>query len=453
MDNERLPHRGITAVAVPTFVNILLETYGCQMNISDSELISSILIANGHQMTSNPDDADVLLMNTCAIRENAHRKIYGRLDILRPLKKQRETERRPFVVGVLGCMAQNLKEELLDHPVANLVVGPDDYRVLPHLIDRVVQMNNKEIEASLSEYETYSDIAPARIAGVNAWVTITRGCDNFCTFCVVPYTRGRERSLPVSSILNQLSDLVKSGYRQATLLGQNVNSYCYEGERFADLIVKAAHIPGLERIRFTSPHPKDFPEKLLYAIAEYPNICNHVHLPLQSGSDRILNLMNRTYTASEYLDLVEKIRRIIPTATLTTDIIVGFPTETEEDFQETVQRMQAVQFNNAFIFKYSERKGTIAARDYPDDVLEETKKDRIVRLNEIQHQIAFAKHRSYIGQEVQVLIEGDADKGVDFQMGKTEGNLTVVFPKTSFNPGEFVTVEIAETTAGTLYAH
>jgi tRNA-2-methylthio-N6-dimethylallyladenosine synthase len=432
-------------------MNILLETYGCQMNLSDSELIRSILIANGYQITSSENDADVVLMNTCAIRENAHRKIYGRLDILRPLKKQRELEQRPFIVGVLGCMAQNLKEELLDHPVANLVVGPDNYRALPSLIDRIVQTNHQEISASLSEYETYSDIAPARIAGVNAWVTIMRGCDNFCTFCVVPYTRGRERSLPVSSILNQLSDLVKSGYRQATLLGQNVNSYCYEGEGFADLMVKAAGIPGLERIRFTSPHPKDFPEKLLYAIAEHPNICNHIHLPLQSGSDRILNLMNRTYTSAEYLDLVKTIRRIIPTATLTTDIIVGFPTETEALFQETMQVMKDVEFDNAFIFKYSERKGTIAARDYPEDVSEETKTDRIIRMNDLQNNIAFAKHKNYIGQEVQVLIEGDANKGINQQMGKTEGNLTVVFSKTAFNPGEFVTVRIKETTTGTLY--
>ncbi len=428
------------------------------MNISDSELIRAILISNGHQIISSEADAEVVLMNTCAIRENAHRKIYGRLDTLRPLKKQRQAEGRPFVVGVLGCMAQNLKEELLDHPVANLVVGPDNYRSLPHLIDRIVQTNHpqegtpSEILASLSEYETYSDIAPARIAGVNAWVTIMRGCDNFCTFCVVPYTRGRERSLPISSILEQLSDLVKSGYKQATLLGQNVNSYCYEGAHFADLMIQSAQIPGLKRIRFTSPHPKDFPEKLLYAIAEYPNICKHIHLPLQSGSNRILNRMNRTYTSQEFFDLVKTIRRILPTATLTTDIIVGFPTETEAEFQETVQVMKTVQFNNAFIFKYSERKGTIAGRDYPDDVSEADKTDRIVRLNAIQHEIAFAKHRHYIGQTVQVLIEGMADKGVDWQMGKTEGNLTVVFPKTVFHPGEFVEVEISETTAGTLYA-
>jgi len=434
-------------------VNIFLETYGCQMNNADSETVRSILISNGHQIISSTDDADVVLINTCAIRENAHRKIYGRLDILRPIKKQREAQRRPFIVGVLGCMAQNLKETLLDHPVANLVVGPDNYRALPHLIDSIVQSNHHEIEAALSEYETYSDIAPTRIAGVNAWVTIMRGCDNFCTFCVVPYTRGRERSRSVASILNELEQLVKSGYKQATLLGQNVNSYCYEGERFADLIVKAAHVPGLERIRFTSPHPKDFPEKLLYAIAEHPNICNHIHLPLQSGADRILNLMNRTYTSTEYLDLVKTIRRVIPTTTLTTDIIVGFPTETEADFQATVQVMEEVQFNNAFIFKYSERRGTIAARDYPDGVSEAIKKDRIVHLNAIQHEIAFTKHRHYIGQHVQVLIEGDADKGLHQQMGKTEGNLTVVFPKTDFSPGAFVTVEITETTAGTLYAH
>jgi len=438
-------------------MNVYLETYGCQMNLYDSELIQSILIEGGYTLTPSTDDADVVLMNTCAIRENAHRKIYGRLDILRPLKKQREQERRPFVVGVLGCMAQNLKEELLAHPVANLVVGPDNYRALPDLISNIAQTSAPEISAFLSEYETYSDIAPTRKEGVNAWLAIMRGCDNFCSFCVVPYTRGRERSRSVESILQEVRHLVEMGYPQVTLLGQNVNSYRHEGAVFADLISDVAQVNGLKRVRFTSPHPKDFPEAVLRVIAKNQNICKHIHLPLQSGSDRILSLMNRTYTAHEYLNVVEMIHSILPTATITTDIIVGFPTETEDDFQETVRLMNRVGFNNAYIFKYSERKGTTAARDYPDDIPEITKTDRIVRLNAQQHEIAFLKHQSCIGQTVQVLIEGDADKGLDHltgiapQMGKTEGNLTVVFPKTGFQPGEFVSIGITETTAGTLY--
>ena len=421
------------------------------MNMYDSELVQSILIENGYAMTSSTDDAEVVLMNTCAIRENAHRKIYGRLDLLRPLKKQREQERRPFIVGVLGCMAQNLKEELLTHPVANLVVGPDNYRALPDLISNIAETNAPAISAFLSEYETYSDIAPTRKEGVNAWIAIMRGCDNFCSFCVVPYTRGRERSRSVESVVQEVRRLVEMGYPQVTLLGQNVNSYRHEGAVFSDLISEVAQVDNLKRVRFTSPHPKDFPEALLRVIAKHENICKHIHLPLQAGSDRILSLMNRTYTANEYLQVVEMTRRILPMATLTTDIIVGFPTETEEDFQETVRLMNVVGFNNAYIFKYSERKGTTAQRDYPDDVTEVVKTDRIVRLNALQHEIAFSRHQGYIGQTVQVLIEGDADKELDQQMGKTEGNLTVVFPKTVFNPGEFVSVGITETTAGTLY--
>lgn len=421
------------------------------MNTYDSELVLSLLQTGGHEIVSTQDSANIVLINTCAIRENAHRKIYGRLDLLRPLKKQRELENAPFVVGVLGCMAQNLKEELLDHPVVGLVVGPDSYRALPELIDKCIETKGQEIAAFLSEYETYDDIAPTRIEGVNAWLAITRGCDNFCTFCVVPYTRGRERSRSVASIVAECEALVEAGFPQVTLLGQNVNSYCHDGVRFADLIEKVAQVPGIKRIRFTSPHPKDFPKPLLFMIAKYPNICNHIHLPLQAGSDRILEKMNRTYTTSEYLDLVKTVREIIPSVTLTTDIIVGFPTETEGDFQDTVALVEQVRFDNAFIFKYSERKGTIAARDFPDDVSEDVKTDRINRLFDQQRAIAAEKHRRYIGQKEWVLIEGDAHKGEDYQMGKADGGLAVVFPKTHLLPGEMVCVEIEETKTGTLY--
>ena len=435
-------------------MKVYLETYGCQMNEYDSELIRSILAPHGHEMTMAVEEAEVVLINTCAIRENAHRKIYGRLDMLRPLKKEKEK----FVVGVLGCMAQNLKEALFEHPVVNLVVGPDSYRTLPKLIDEVIGVSGEEqggtlhmIEAYLSEYETYSDIAPTRVEGVNAWVAIMRGCDNFCTFCVVPYTRGRERSRSIENILSEVRSLAEKGYRQVTLLGQNVNSYRDEERRFADLILKVADVPGIERVRFTSPHPKDFPKPLLEAIASHPNICKHIHLPLQAGSDRILDLMARTYTGKEYLRLVEEIRRLIPGVALTTDIIVGFPTETEDDFQETARLFEQAQFDSAYIFKYSERKGTIASRKYPDDVPPEVKTDRIVRLFDLQRAVSLKKNQEKIGRSLAVMIDGEAEKRPGHQMGKTEGNTTVLFPKTPFGPGAIVSVQIEDVSSSTLY--
>lgn len=428
-------------------MKVYLETYGCQMNEYDSELIRSILAPHGHVMTTAVEEAEVVLINTCAIRENAHRKIYGRLDVFRPFKK----EKKHFIVGVLGCMAQNLKEELFDHPVVNLVVGPDSYRALPRLIEEVVGANGQEMEAYLSEYETYSDIAPTRVEGVNAWVAIMRGCDNFCTFCVVPYTRGRERSRPIENILSEVRSLAEKGYRQVTLLGQNVNSYRDEGGRFADLILKVADVPGIERVRFTSPHPKDFPRPLLEAIAFHPRLCKHIHLPVQAGSDRILDLMARTYTRKEYLRLVEEIRQTIPGIALTTDIIVGFPTETEEDFQETAGLFEEAQFDSAYIFKYSERKGTIASRKYPDDVPPEVKTDRIVRLIDLQRTISLEKNREKIGRTLSVMIDGEAEKRPDYQMGKTEGNTTVLFPKNLSGPGAIVSVQIDDVSSSTLY--
>ncbi len=322
------------------------------------------------------------------------------------------------------------------------------------------------MEASLSEYETYSDIAPSRVAGVNAWIAVMRGCDNFCTFCVVPYTRGRERCRSVENILEEARRLAEAGYRQVTLLGQNVNSYRHEGAEFSDLIRAVADLPGIRRVRFTSPHPKDFPEPLLSAIAAHPHICKHIHLPAQAGSDRVLDAMNRTYSRDEYLALVDRIRQTIPGATITTDIIVGFPTETEADFQETCDLMRQVEFDNAFIFKYSERSGTIAQRQYPDDVPETVKTDRIVRLFDLQHNISHKKNRARIGETLDVLIEGIAEKRLDAkigqvghvgqvgqvgQVGKSDGNLTVVFPSTLMSPGTFVPVRITDATQGTLY--
>ncbi|MFQ5950324.1 MAG: tRNA (N6-isopentenyl adenosine(37)-C2)-methylthiotransferase MiaB [Nitrospiria bacterium] len=434
-------------------MKVFLETYGCQMNASDSELIRSIIKTAGHEMTTSIHEAEVALINTCAIRENAHRKIYGRLDMLRPIKKRLMRQKRDLVVGLLGCMAQNLKETLFRHPVVNMIVGPDNYRALPRLIEKVRRKESREIDADLSEYETYSGIAPDRMEGVNAWVTIMRGCDNFCTFCVVPYTRGRERSRSMKEILEEVTALAVQGYPQVTLLGQNVNSYRFGEASFADLIKKVADTPGIQRVRFTSPHPKDFPEPLLEAIASHPHICKHIHLPLQSGSDRILELMNRTYTHMEYIRLVEKIRRMIPGIAITTDIIVGFPTETEDAYQETAGVMEAVRFDSAYIFKYSERKGTIAARRFPDYISAEIKTERIVRLFELQRRISLEKHRESIGRSVEVLIEGDAENRPDYQFGKSEGNQSVFFPATPFGPGSLVRVEITNASTGTLYGN
>jgi tRNA-2-methylthio-N6-dimethylallyladenosine synthase len=432
-------------------MKVFLETYGCQMNEYDSELVQSILKPQGYEMARTLEEAEVVLINTCAIRENAHRKIYGRLDLLRPQKIKMKKEKRPFVVGVLGCMAQNLKDTLFEHPVVNLIVGPDNYRALPGLIEKVVQEGGREIDADLSEYETYSDIAPARVAGVNAWIAVMRGCDNFCSFCVVPYTRGRERSRSAAGILEEVKGLADQGYRQVTLLGQNVNSYRHDGATFADLMLKVADVPGIRRVRFTSPHPKDFPEPLLEAVAGHPNICKHIHLPMQSGSDRVLDLMNRTYTQKEYLELVDKIRRIVPGAALTTDIIVGFPTETEADHLETAKVVAEARFDNAFIFKYSERKGTIASKKYPDDVAAEVKTDRIVRLLDLQRQISLEKNLKKSGTTLEVMIEGAAEKRPNYQIGKSDGNTTVLFPETGLGPGALVSVEIAEVSSNTLY--
>ncbi len=436
-------------------MNIFLETYGCQMNVADSELVRAILVKSGHNLAKSVDDAEVILINACAIRENAYRKIYGRLDAFRPLQRKMKQDQRPFIVGILGCMAQNMKATLFRHPVVNLIVGPDNYRALPSLINKAAlpqQGKRKplEIEANLSEEETYSGITPARFDGVNAWVTVMRGCDNFCTFCVVPYTRGRERSRSKEEIIEEVHDLARQGFKQVTLLGQNVNSYRTDGAAFADLLLAAAEVQGIERVRFTSPHPKDFPEPLLEAIASHPKICKHIHLPLQSGSDRILKLMDRTYTQDEFIRLVEKIRAVIPGVSLTTDLITGFPSETDLDHQETIAAMEAARFNSAYIFKYSERKGTIAARKYSDDVSPEVKTKRIVQLFDLQHEIALELNREKIGQTMTVLIEGESDKRPGIQIGKTDGNMTVMFSETGLAPGEMIQIEMTEASPSVL---
>ncbi len=437
--------------AAPVLVHI--ETFGCQMNEYDTEIVRTLLKARGFGLTKDRDGADVILLNTCAVREHAHTRVYGHLAELRAVKK-----RRPLIVGVLGCMAQNLKQELAEtEPLVDVLVGPDGYRRLPDLLERAVDARGRGraergLAVDLSEYETYEDILPERVEGVNAWIAVTRGCDNFCTFCVVPYTRGRERSRDPEGILREAERLLAQGYKQITLLGQNVNSYRQGGWDFARLITAVADLPGLERVRFTSPHPKDFPPALLEAVAAHPRICKHIHLPLQAGSDRILEMMDRTYTRREYLDLVEDIRRRIPGVALTTDIICGFCSETEEDFLATMRTVENVGYHSAFIFKYSERKNTIAARKFPDDVPDQIKTDRVSRLVELQRGISLAINRSLVGTTVSVLVEGDAKRSPRQWMGRTDGNVTVVWEKREHHAarGMIVPLMITGASAATL---
>jgi tRNA-2-methylthio-N6-dimethylallyladenosine synthase len=421
-------------------LGVYIETYGCQMNEYDSELVTSILVEAGHSLTPREADAGVILLNTCAVRENAHSRIYHRLQQLKALKAK---SRHPVTVGVLGCMAQNLRDELIDtHHEIDFIAGPDSYRKLPELIASHRATGDKNLELTLSRTETYSGVEPHRGGSVNAWLAVMRGCDNMCTFCVVPFTRGRERSRDPQGIIAEVESLAAEGYKQVTLLGQNVNSYRHGDSTFADIVRATADVPGIERVRFTSPHPKDFPEPLLDVIAEHPNVCPHIHLPLQAGNDRVLDLMNRTYTNAEFRALVDTIRKRIPGVALSTDIIVGFPTETAGEYEDTYRAMRDVRFDFAFIFKYSERKGTHAARKLEDDVTPEEKTERIVRLVELQKQITGEINKTYVGRTVEVLVEDEPEKQPGMSIGRTETFKNTIFEKGSHKIGDLVEVEI-----------
>lgn len=427
---------------------VYIETFGCQMNEYDTELVRSLLKNRGFGFTDDADQADVVLLNTCAIRENAHNRVYGHLGEYQHLKQQ-----RGLVIGVLGCMAQNLKKELFDNrPLIDVLVGPDGYRQLPDLLLRAIGTQTRGLAVDLSEYETYEHILPERSGGVNAWIAVMRGCDNFCTFCVVPYTRGRERSRNPQGILLEAQQLAERGYKQITLLGQNVNSYRYEGWDFARLLIAVADVSGIERVRFTSPHPKDFPPALLDAVADHPKVCRHIHLPVQSGNDRMLEMMGRCYSRKDYLQLVEAIRRRGEIA-LSTDIICGFCGETDEEYLDTFRLMQEVEYQYAYVFKYSERKNTIAGRKYADDVPESTKSERVTELVDLQKSISTRKNRALLGQTVHVLVEGDAKKSTDQWMGHTEHNTTVVWKKSngSVRPGDLVPITVEDASPSTLF--
>jgi tRNA-2-methylthio-N6-dimethylallyladenosine synthase len=444
----------MTTYSTPPLIH--LETFGCQMNEYDSELVRSLLKKEGFVFTEDRERADVILMNTCAIRENAHNKVYSHLADLKTLKKQRS-----LVVGVLGCMAQNLKEELTEHqPLVDILAGPDSYRQLPKLISNAIQLqeqglDRKGLAVDLSEYETYDDVVPDRNDGVNAWIAVMRGCDNFCSFCVVPYTRGRERSRDPEGIVREAQQIAAQGFKQITLLGQNVNSYRYGSWDFARLLAAIADVPGIERVRFTSPHPKDFPASLLEVVAWHPHVCKHIHLPMQSGSDRILSLMNRSYTNRDYHVLVDRIRALRSDIALTTDIIAGFCSESDAEFAETYKLTEEIRFHNAFVFKYSERKHTIAARKFPDDIPESVKGERVTRLVDLQRWISQEHNRAYIGTTVTALVEGSSKRSDSQATGKTDENITVVWDKSMIpcQPGDFVAVPIRDASATTLFAH
>lgn len=431
--------------------SLFIETYGCQMNVADSEVIASIMQMAGYIICETLEQADAVFMNTCSIRDNAEQKILNRLEFFHSLKKKRKN----LIVGVLGCMAERVKDDLIENHHVDLVVGPDAYLTLPELI-AAVEAGEKAINVALSTTETYRDVIPSRICGnhIAGFVSIMRGCNNFCTYCIVPYTRGRERSRDTESILNEVRDLSAKGYKEITLLGQNVNSYRSgkneEPITFPVLLRMVAEAAPHVRIRFTTSHPKDMSDETLRVIAEVPNVCKHIHLPVQSGSSRILKLMNRKYTREWYLDRVEAIRRIIPECGLSTDIFSGFHSETEEDHKLSLSLMRECGYDSAFMFKYSERPGTYASKNLKDDVPEEVKIHRLNEIIEFQNQLSAESNRKDIGKEFEILVEGVSKRSKEQLFGRTEQNKVVVFDKAGQRIGDFVRVRITDATSATL---
>lgn len=430
---------------------LFIETYGCQMNVADSEVIASIMQMAGYTVCNSLEDADAVFMNTCSIRDNAEQKILNRLEFFYSLKKKK----KKFVVGVLGCMAERVKEDLIDNHHVDLVVGPDAYLTLPDLVASV-EAGEKAINVELSTTETYREVIPSRICGnhISGYVSIMRGCNNFCTYCIVPYTRGRERSRDLESILNEVNDLISKGYKEITLLGQNVNSYHYQNEdvsiTFPQLLrIVAESAPGA-RIRFTTSHPKDMSDDTLRVIAEVPNVCKHIHLPVQSGSSRILKSMNRKYTREWYLDRVAAIRQIVPDCGLSTDIFSGFHSETEEDHQLSLSLMRECGYDSAFMFKYSERPGTYASKHLKDDVPEEVKVRRLNEIIALQNQLSMESNQRDIGKVFEVLVEGVSKRSRDQFFGRTQQNKVVVFDRMNYKIGDFVNVKITEASSATL---
>lgn len=429
---------------------VYFETYGCQMNKYDSELVAAILKPEGFEQTNKAEESDLILINTCSVRENAETRVFGRLDTLSSLKKKNPE----LVIGVLGCMAVRLKEDITDKKkFVNFVIGPDNYRAIPELLSKISKSDRKK-QLSLSEfnsYEVYGELFPIHTKGVSAWVAVMRGCNNFCSYCIVPYVRGRERSRSSKDILAEVKKLVQQDYLEIVLLGQNVNSYRDENCSFADLIKMVADVPGVERVRFATSHPKDLSPDLINSIAEHPKICNHIHLPVQSGSNNILKAMNRRYTREHYLELINSAKAKLVNPGLFTDIIVGFPGETEKDFQDTVDLIKQVEFDGCFIFKYSPRQGT-AAFNMRETLDNEEKVNRIKILNKIQDEISLKKNRKMIGKTERILVEGPSKKAKPNQyMGRTESSKIVVFTNPEPVKNSFINVKIVDVQGHTLF--
>ena len=417
-----------------------IETYGCQMNVYDSELVSKMMEECGYKKGDDYKQADAIFLNTCSIREKAEETVHNRLENFQYLKRKNPS----LLIGVLGCMAQNLKDDLMESkPYVDIVLGPDSYRKIPEILESRSSVNGHFVDTKLSKFEIYEDLFPTRKSGVNAWVSIMRGCDKFCTFCIVPFTRGRERSRGLDNIVEEVKNCVDQGFVEVTLLGQNVNSYRTPEGSFPELLDAVSKVKGLKRLRYTSPHPRDIDDDLLQIMQDHNNICNHIHLPLQAGSDRILKRMNRTYTKEEFLLLTEKIRTYLPDCAITTDIIVGFPGETEEEFEDTLDVAEKVIFDNSFMFKYSSRPGTKAA-GYTDQVDEDVKQNRLERYIALQKILSLKRNQEKVGQILNVLVEKESKKSKDQWAGRTDGNMWVVFDKTDENIKDIVSVKILD---------
>ena len=433
---------------------LFLETYGCQMNVADSEVVASVMQMAGYGTTDNLDSADAIFINTCSVRDNAEQRIFARLNTLNALRRKRD---RRLIIGIIGCMAERMKDELINNHGVDLVAGPDSYLELPSLI-ATAEAGEKAINVQLSTTETYRDIIPTRISGsrTSGFISIMRGCNNFCTYCIVPYTRGRERSREPQSILNELNDLQTKGFKEVTLLGQNVNSYLYKGTRgqedvdFAGLLAMVAEAAPEMRVRFTTSNPEDLSDAIIDTMASHANICKHIHLPVQSGSNKVLKLMNRKYTREWYLDRINRIRTAMPDCGISTDMFTGFHDETEEDFEMTLSLMREVGFDSSFMFKYSERPGTFAAKRLPDNVPEEVKIDRLNRMIALQNELSLCSNRADVGKTFEVLVEGYSKRSKDDMFGRTQQNKVIVFPAGDTKIGDFVTCKVEKATSATL---
>ena len=431
---------------------LFIETYGCQMNVADSEVVASIMEMDGYAVTNKIEEADAIFVNTCSVRDNAEQKVLGRLQYFQSLKRKKRT----LIIGVLGCMAERVKEEFISNHGVDLVVGPDSYMDLPNLVG-AVEHGEKAINVELSTQETYKDVIPLKIGGINisGFISIMRGCNNFCTYCIVPYTRGRERSRDVESILNEVRDMRDKGFREVTLLGQNVNSYLFkkgdESITFPMLLERVALEAPDMRIRFTTSHPKDMSDDTLTVIAKYPNLCRHIHLPAQSGSSRILKIMNRKYTREWYMDRIAAIRRILPDCAISTDLFCGFHSETQDEYEETLSLMREVGYDSAFMFKYSERPGTFAAKNLEDNIPEDEKVRRLQGMIDLQNKLSEESNLRDVGKVFEVLVEGFSKRSREQLFGRTSQNKVVIFDKQNFKVGQFVKVRVTGASSATLF--